>query len=139
MFDDNDEETFWDTIGSDSYGFLKDNFKQIASKLAAFLITYVLGEDEFEIGLFKNGKVVGSNICYNQYDSDKQLELRFTNHSEFELYVMLYDDDAGKLREFHFKLIGEHLKIIPEGLKQMLIECQKEEKGRIVSAKSIIN
>jgi hypothetical protein len=119
----------WDSIDSDSVEYLDSNFENIATRLLEFLLISLLNEGRIEIGTFRHGKKQGSTVSYDIYNSDKQLELHLLPRNVFELEVLLFDID-GNEKAYIYKLNSSEIRIIPEGLRNLMKEVLNDMEPR---------
>lgn len=126
----------WDSIDSDSIEYLDLNFDNIAPRLLEFLLISLLNEGRIEIGTFRHGKKIGSTVSFDIYNSDKQLELHLLPRNVFELEVSLFDFD-GNQKEYIYKLNSSEIKIIPEGLRNLMKEVSKDLEPRTFEGNSV--
>lgn len=129
-------DAIWDSLGPGSHEYLNSNFKIIAPKLLEFLITRLLLDEEFEIGYFQHGSKKGAVISYNIYDKEKQMELRLDQKQNFELRLQIWDFDDEEL-EYKYKLVNQDSDVIPEGLKNLMIEIVHSSNPITVKSKSL--
>ena len=114
-------------------------FKKIDSLLLEVLITSVLSEEEIDIGTFEhNNSQYGSIISYDIYNVDRQLNLKLDQSLNFELELIFYDSDDEE-KSFICKLDEEMLKMIPEGLKNIMNDVMHSNKERTINPKSLDN
>lgn len=112
------------------------DYNDVALDFLKFLILSTLvGTDQIEIGTFyevsKNIKV-GAQISYDIYNPDKSLDLNLSGNSVFEIVLSYYDDDFGNgdYRKYSYVLNKEELKILPEGLVNLMKQVQSEDKPK---------
>lgn len=123
----------WNSIGRDSIEYLDRHFEDIASQLIHFLVISLLEHDEIEIETFSKKNQKGSIISYDIYHDEKQLNIKVNTDFIFEVELVLYDwDDNEKI--YSHKLTIEQVKIIPEGLKNLMIEVSVNKKEMSIKA-----
>lgn len=121
----------WDSIGYDSIDYLNDNFKSIAPQLLEFLIISLLNEDELDIGIFSEKSQKGAIVSFDIYDSDKELNLKLLPKGIFELELMIYDSE-GTLKTYKYTLDSLEIKMIPEGLINLMKEVLEERESKTI-------
>lgn len=126
----------WNSIDSDSVEYLDSNFENIAPQLLQLLIFSLLNESRIEIGTFRHGVKGGSNVSYDIYNSDKMLKLNLLPENVFELVLSLYDFD-GNEKEYTYRLNSSEIKIIPEGLINLMKEVLIDRETRTFEEKSV--
>lgn len=128
-------DNLWDSVYYTSG--LKHMINKIAPRLVEFLMASLLLEEEIEIGLFgRGGKKSASTVCYDIYNTDKILELRFRKDNKFELRLALENDD-GDLESFYHTLNEKEAMIIPEGLRNLMKQAFQENEGMVYQTGSI--
>ncbi|MCD6019570.1 MAG: hypothetical protein K0S53_2691 [Bacteroidetes bacterium] len=98
---------------------LSKRMRDIAPGLIEFLMSSLLEQEDFEIGLFHQGENAGSCVAYDTYSTDKILELRYKQDTSFELYLALEDDDY-EMQDFYYTLSDKDTRIIPEGIQNLM-------------------
>jgi hypothetical protein len=117
----------WKSIGKDSIEYLDKHFEDITSGLVHFLISSLLENDEIEIGIFTEENQKGAIVSYDIYNTDKQLNLKAITDLTFEIELFLSDNDDNEKIYKHI-LSQDQVKIIPEVLKNLMIESAVTEK-----------
>jgi len=126
----------WDEINESSVDYLKSEFKNIAPKLIEFLVVSLLNQEEIDFGTYWDGKKEGAIVSYDIYNTNKQLTLKMDSKFKLELELMIYDFD-GEENIFTYPINEDDLKIIPQGLVNIIIEVVKTKKEKTVFVKSI--
>lgn len=121
----------WETIDCTSIDDV--NFNQKAPKLLEFLIVSVLNEENISIGTYGDEY---SSITYNHFNTDKMLTLTLDKNSAFELELTLYDYDYEEIK-YPFKLANQDLKIIPEGLVDLMRQVMETMEPMTIKTKSL--
>jgi hypothetical protein len=131
-----ESELIWDSLNESSIPYLDKHFLEIAPRLAEYLIKALIDNQNFDVGIFSDNKTKGSIVSYDVFNSDKQLVLKMTNKRYFEIEIFIYDDD-GKIHTYNHRLTKDELKIVPEGLKNIMKEVMLSMEGQTVSANSL--
>lgn len=117
---------------------MKRRIKDMAAGLVEFLMTSLLQEEEINIGTFEDGNgSYGTSVCYDVYNTDKMLHVRYKNNTTFELFVALENDDEGCLEFYHHTLTDKEVAIIPEGLQILMKKAFDKGKGMVWKPKTI--
>lgn len=116
---------------------IKKRIKDMAPGLIEFLMKSFLLEEEIDIGTFTKGKEYGTTVCYDEFNSDKILAVRYKNDTTFELYVALEDHDSGDLKSFYHTLTEKEVAIIPEGLQILMKKAFDKGKGMVWKPKTV--
>jgi hypothetical protein len=129
-------DDLWDSVYYTPDMELK--IKDMAPGLVEFLMASLLHEEEIDIGTFndENGSN-GTNVCYDVYNTDKMLQVRYKNDTNFELFVALENDDEGCLEFFHHTLTDNEVAIIPEGLQILMKKAFDSGDGLVWRPKTI--
>lgn len=130
-------EEIWEQINERSIEKLDIDYGNIALKLTEFLIHSVLCDDQIDIGTFI-GKSKGACITFDVYNSEKILTLKLHTNFKWTIELQLRDNDDN-LKEYIHLLTGNELKVIPEGLVELMKETVKSNKERVVSATALKN
>jgi hypothetical protein len=92
----------------------------------------LLKEEEIDIGTFTENKNHGATITHDFYDKDKQLTLRVNQNSYFILSFEIWWPDEGI---YNYKLKKRDIEIIPEKLRDAMLEVMKSGEGSILKLK----
>ncbi len=110
-------EEIWETVYYTED--MQSKIRDLAPGLIQFLIVSLLEDGDIEIGLFESRDYKGSVVAYDIYNTDKMLHLRYKQDTSFELYLSLENDDC-EMEDFYHTLTDAEIKIIPEGLQNLM-------------------
>ena len=117
---------------------MSSSYPKIANKFLELLIHSKINNEWVDIGIQTLKRKKSSMICYNVFKGEeKQLTLRLESDLSFTLELYIYDDDNNKYKHYYYKLTEEDIKIIPVGLVPLMKEALRDQKTKVVEAKTL--
>ncbi len=102
--------------------------KNHGGELIEKLVTDVVSKDTVEVRFEFADDDQWSIISMHIYEEDKEISLRLHSGDRYELYFGYYDDDD-EFFEITQDLTGEEKKIVPPGLRKVMLKVLADERG----------
>ena len=98
---------------------IDSEIESIAPGLTELLVSSLIQNGDFEVGLFDDKDYSGSCIAFDIYNSDKILSLRYKQDDTYELHLALENGNF-EMVDFYHLLKENEINIIPEGLRDLM-------------------
>lgn len=108
--------------------------KNHSGEMIEKLITWVIGEDPFEIQFNFADDDQWASITMHQYEEDKEISLRLHPSDHYDMYFGYYDDEDEFFEIVH-SLTEQEKSSIPVALKKLMKKVVEDEKGLRISGK----
>jgi hypothetical protein len=119
-------------------------FDKVANDFLIFLLfTNLLDNKDIYIGVFEEflkNKIYkeGACIVYDEYfPNDKELTLRYSDKSGFELLLSYYSGFKEKRMSHTYNLSKEEIERLPEGLVELMKSVKEKMQGFKVSSNTL--
>lgn len=102
--------------------------KNHAGEMIEKLVTDVVSKEAIEVRFEFEDNDQWSIITMHVYEEDKEISLRLHPADRYELYFGYYDDED-EFFEIMKDLTDEEKKIIPKGLRKVMMKVLADERG----------
>ena len=110
---------FWNSIDAYGFEFFEENFENIADGLLVFLCFSSAHFDKIQCGTYQDGEGdFGSHITFDQYDREKQLNLKLNKDKQYLIELILIDDFEWEEKVYSKKIEADK---VPNDIKKILI------------------
>lgn len=119
-------EDIWDSISPDYAEELSKSWDVIYVNWIQFLMKYFLLIETIEIGTTYLNDQIASCAEFNWYENEKKLIILLDSSNHYHIQFNIHNDDYDLL-EFRMKLKDDDVALIPEGLRNCLLEAKNTD------------